>query len=415
MVRDRIWFFGAYRRVQEDQTLNNAPVARERRGNQIYTKITTELAPNHRLTASVQYDKTRARNAVIRNTGIGATSTTAGLSSATPQLASPDAFGDLVTGGPLLGVNYTWVVRSNQLFQFIGSWMVNKPQNAEPSNDLGVTKVIQTNAANDIAGSLTTIAQEGSLGVVDTSDRSMLYLYPSYGFALRGWGSHDFKAGAELYPFLRNKTGRDVTPVEFYFRPPGTTGAADVLFERDTFRNNGTGTEVSNEARETIYGGYFQDRWKPRSNVSVKAGFRVDSNRIYTKDREKVLGPALPAGFPRSPPTRSSARRRSRRTPAWRGTSGAGASCAAPPGATTSGSTSAAATAPRIRRTSWPPTWRAPSPRTAGAAAQPGAARRVSARRQLRLREQEDLHQRVQRRLGEAAAELELGGGRRSS
>ena len=89
-----------------------------------------------------------------------------------------------------------------------------------------------------------------------------------------------------------------MAPVELYFRPPGTTGAADVLFERDTFRNNGSGSEVANEARETIYGAYFQDRWKPRANISVKAGFRVDSNRIYTKDREKVLGPALPPGFP---------------------------------------------------------------------------------------------------------------------
>jgi hypothetical protein len=298
VVRDRIWFFGAYRRVQEDQTLNNAPVARERRGNQIYVKGTTELARDHRLSASFQYDKTRAGNAVMRSSGIGATSTTGGLSSATPQQVAPGAFGDLITGGPLMGVNYTWVVRSNQLFQFVGSWMVNKPQNAEPSDSFSVTKVIQSNAANDISGSLTTIAQEGSLGVHDTSDRSMLYLYPSYSFAMKGLGLHDFKAGAELYPFLRNKTSRDVSPVELYFRPPGTTGAADVLFERDTFRNNGSGSEVANEARETIYGAYFQDRWKPRANISVKAGFRVDSNRIYTKDREKVLGPALPPGFP---------------------------------------------------------------------------------------------------------------------
>ncbi|HEX6976213.1 MAG TPA: TonB-dependent receptor, partial [Vicinamibacterales bacterium] len=298
IMRDRMWFFGAYRRVHEDQTLNNAPVPRERRGNQIYVKITTQLNNDHRLTASVQYDKTRAKNAVIRSSGVGASSASGGLSSATPQQVIPDAFGDLVTGGPLLGVNYTWVMSSNQLFQFIGSWMVNKPQNAEPSSAFSTTKVIQTNAAGNIAGSLTTISQEGSFGVVDTSDRSMLYLYPSYSFSVNKAGMHDFKAGAELYPFLRNKTGRDVSPVEFYFRPPGTTGAADVLFERDTFRNNGTGTEVQNEAHENIYGAYFQDRWKPRSNLSIKAGFRIDSNRIYTKDREKVLGPALPAGFP---------------------------------------------------------------------------------------------------------------------
>jgi hypothetical protein len=73
---------------------------------------------------------------------------------------------------------------------------------------------------------------------------------------------------------LAAATSPNLAPVEFYYRPPGTTGAADVLFERDTFRTNGSGTTVNNYAYEHIYGGYFQDRWKPRSNVSVKAGFR---------------------------------------------------------------------------------------------------------------------------------------------
>ena len=159
--------------------------------------------------------------------------------------------------------------------------------------------MIQTNAANNIAGSLTTIAQEGSFGVIDNSDRSMLYLYPSFSFAVSRWGSHDFKAGAELYPFLRNKTSRDITPLEFYYRPPGTTGAADVLFERDTFRTNGGGTDVSQRGvRDTSTAATSRIAGSRGSNISIKAGFRVDSNRIYTKDREKVLGPALPAGFP---------------------------------------------------------------------------------------------------------------------
>jgi hypothetical protein len=295
---DQIWFFGAYRRIYEDQTLNNAPVPRERRGNQVYVKITSQMNDAHRLSASVQYDKTRAKNAVIRNSVTGGNSATSGLSSATPQLVAPSAFGDLVTGGPLLGVNYTWVLTPTKLFQFVGSWMVNKPQNAEPSTGFEPTKVIQTNAAGNIAGSLTTIAQEGSFGVIDVSDRSMLYLYPSFSFVVNRAGAHDFKTGAEVYPFLRNTTSRDITPVEFYFRPPGTTGNADVLFERDTFRTNGSGTQVANEAWSRIFGFYFQDRWKPTSSVSVKAGFRIDANRIYTKDRELVLGSALPAGFP---------------------------------------------------------------------------------------------------------------------
>jgi hypothetical protein len=298
IARNRVWFFGAYRRVQEDQTVNNAQVPLQRRGNQIYVKGTAELGRGQRLSASFQWDRTDAVNAVLRTTGTGAPSTTAGLSSATPALAAPSAWGSLVTGGPLAGVNYTWVMRSNLLFQFIGSDMVNKPQNSEPQASIGVSKVIQTNAAGNIAGSLTTIAQEGNFGEVDVSDRSMLYLYPSISFPVSKWGTHDFKAGVELYPFLRNRQSRDIAPVEFYYRPPGTSGAADILIERDTFRTNGSATTVNNYSYEHLYGAYFQDRWKPRSNVSIKAGIRVDSNAIFTQDRQAVLGNAFPPGFP---------------------------------------------------------------------------------------------------------------------
>jgi len=131
-AKNRVWIFGAYRRVQEDQTVNNAQVPLQRRGNQIYIKGTAELSAGQRISASFQWDRTDAINAVLRTTGTGAPSTTVGLSSATPALAASSAWGSLVTGGPLAGVNYTWVARSNLLFQFIGSEMVNKPQNSEP-------------------------------------------------------------------------------------------------------------------------------------------------------------------------------------------------------------------------------------------------------------------------------------------
>jgi len=41
--RDRIWFFTAYRRVQTDQTFNNAVVPVQRRGNLWFAKLTTQL------------------------------------------------------------------------------------------------------------------------------------------------------------------------------------------------------------------------------------------------------------------------------------------------------------------------------------------------------------------------------------
>lgn len=304
ILRDRIWFFGSYRRIQQDQTVNNAPVPRERRGNLYFVKVTGQMNANHRLSSTFQYDRTHQKNAVIRGTvepGRNFANLSSGISSATMQISSPSAFGTRITGGPMVGANYNWVMSNTRVLQFVASWMVSKPSNAEPNDGatLAPTKIIQTNAAGNITGSLTTIAQEGSFGAIDKANRSMLYLAPSMSFFVNRLGSHEFRGGADIYPFIRNETSSDVQPVEYYFRPPGTTGSADILFERRVLRNfGGTGATIANEAYERHYAAYFQDRWKPSPGISIKAGLRIETNTIYTKDRQAVLGPRLPANFP---------------------------------------------------------------------------------------------------------------------
>ena len=310
--RDRMWFFGSYRRVQTDQTFNNAPVPAQNRGNLWFGKVTTQLRRDHRLQVSIQLDRTTQRNAIVRGSVAGAGGTagdgsgvvgsaSAGLSGATMQITSPSAFGTLVKGGPLAGVNYNWVISSTKMFQLAASFMT-KPNDVRPNDNASLvpTRVIQSNPSGNIAANLTTIAQEGGLGAVNTSQRTMLSLSPSMTFFVGNrWGSHEFRAGGDLYPIMRNRTGADVAPVEFYFRPPGTNGSADVLFERDVLRNfDGSGATIANLAYERYYAAYFQDRWKLRSNVSIKAGGRFETTSAYTKDRAKVLGALLPPELP---------------------------------------------------------------------------------------------------------------------
>src|SRR5215471_2971464 len=97
--RDRVWFFTAYRRVQTDQTFNNAIVPVQRRGNLWFAKITTQLRNDHRLQVSFQYDRTVQANAIFRGTvapnrnlGLLTSGTTTGtLSTATPQIVAASA------------------------------------------------------------------------------------------------------------------------------------------------------------------------------------------------------------------------------------------------------------------------------------------------------------------------------------
>jgi carboxypeptidase family protein len=306
--RNKLWFFLAYRRVQTDQTFNNAAVPVEKRGNLWFLKLTTQLHNNHRLQGSLQYDRTVQTNAIFRgivapgrNLGLLTSSTTSGLGSATPQIVAPSALGTLVKGGPLASFNYNWVISSARLFQFVGSFMFNKPNDLQPNDGQSLipTKIIQTNPQNNILGSLTTTALEGGFGAIDTSHRSMMYLSPSMTFFVNDrLGTHEFRGGADLYPNIENDTSSNLAPVEFYYRPPGTSGSQDVLFERDVLRGFDGGTTISNKAWEHHYAGYFQDRWKPSTRVAIKAGIRIEANSIFTADRQKVLGALLPASLP---------------------------------------------------------------------------------------------------------------------
>src|SRR5258707_15652376 len=116
------------------------------------------------------------------------------------QIANPSAFGTLSKGGPLASFNYNWVMSSNKVFQFVGSFMFNKPNDYLPNGTQGLipTKIIQSNPAGNILGSLTTIAQEGGFGATDTSHRSMIYLSPSMTVVANRFGAHEFRGGAAL-------------------------------------------------------------------------------------------------------------------------------------------------------------------------------------------------------------------------
>ena len=95
----------------------------------------------------------------------------------------------------------------------------------------------------------------------------MTYLSPSMTFMVNRLGAHEFRGGADLYPNLSNKTGTTAAPVEFYYRPPGTTGSQDVLFERDILRGIDGSNTISNNAYEHAYARVF-----PGSLEAVREG-----------------------------------------------------------------------------------------------------------------------------------------------
>src|SRR5205814_1813304 len=75
----------------------------QKRGNLWFLKGTMQLAAEHRLQVSVQYDRTIQANAIWRGTvgpnrnlGVLTSSTSTGLGTSNPQIVAPSALGTLV-------------------------------------------------------------------------------------------------------------------------------------------------------------------------------------------------------------------------------------------------------------------------------------------------------------------------------
>ena len=127
----------------------------------------------------------------------------------------------------------------------------------------------------------------------------MTYLSPSVTFFTNRFGSHEFRGGADLYPNISNATSTTLAPVEFYFRPPGTTGESDTLFERDVLRSiDGTSSRSATRPTSITTPATSRIAGSRRNGFSIKAGVRLENNRVFTEDREKVLGPLLAPGVP---------------------------------------------------------------------------------------------------------------------
>src|SRR5262249_52877495 len=134
VARNKGGVFTAYRRVQTNQTFNNPGVPGDRRRHLLFATTTTPTHTPPRVQGSLQHHPTTQANAILRGTvgpnrnlGLLTSSTTTGLGSATPQITAASALGTLVKGGPLASFNYNWVMSSSKVFQFVGSFMINKP------------------------------------------------------------------------------------------------------------------------------------------------------------------------------------------------------------------------------------------------------------------------------------------------
>jgi len=269
IVRDKLWFFGAYDRVEN--TLKNVLTAGPSTGQEFDTKSTRNLAAG-KLTYRLG-DSGTILGSFFEDPRVD----TGAINDANHTLnGEPNTFLGRQDFG---GQNY--VLRGDYLFG--GSWLVqlqaarHKERNAiGPATAEGdvVEFVDQTNGS----------FQTGGFGLIQKKN----FVRDHYAAALSKFlGSHEIKAGLEYEKqtadvIKRMSGGQQV----LIFANPNTASPEPLIYQHNYWTTKDASIEdaplselnASPEHKMTTF--YLQDKWNVFSNLTVNAGVRWDRQQI---------------------------------------------------------------------------------------------------------------------------------------
>jgi hypothetical protein len=271
--RDKVWFFGSWLYDYENLTYPNTVVtsnlARQRRGNVWYAKLTAQPNAANRISLSFGYDKTSTRNG--------------GADQGDSRFATEDVMWTNEIGGPLGSLTWTSTLSSNAVFQLEGGYSF-KPQHNTAQGEGPEQRYFQT-----LRGTLASIEGNGQRDY--DSPRHVLLIRPSLTLFPSGHflGRHEVKLGAEARPY--QKLGRafifNADSGGFYQYSYSLDFAARGLTEPYLYEARQVfPVGPYNEVRVTQYAAYIQDRWNPTRKLTVNLGLRFEkqTHRSYHRD-----------------------------------------------------------------------------------------------------------------------------------
>jgi hypothetical protein len=288
IVRDRVWFFGSFRRAdlkngisRSEFNLQNVQANDPNFENfdnffeskQPFLKVTAQVSAKHEATGFYQNDRSRySSNRELDN--------------------RPYLFNS--TGGSL----YHGRVNSVWTNQFTTAFAVNyndKRGNDEDTYaDLTITGPQRTIHQNAFAQAGTQVGT-GSLARLDNpdsialSDASMTVIRADATYYKTGWwGGHEFRGGIWAAPELVRETVTQYPNGGFVLQEDRYTNGVDPSAGHTPFhlRYRSPNLVPTIHQRDSVFAFYAQDAWTPNPRLTLNGGVRIDINRRF----DELLG-----------------------------------------------------------------------------------------------------------------------------
>ena len=301
VIKDKVWFFGAYDRVQINQTLQPLGGPREAENfplsyfqNKYSGKLTLNPFQGTSIVGSVFADA-QTQNGVLT----------------TPAGFSPFTYnGRRDTGGPDYGA------RLNQLFGSFGIFTFQYAQHSDryTTKPFGVDVPSIRDYTTDPSGTGTNFTTAGGFGnvfgpTVNNSSKRELYSGAFTAYA----GNHEIKVGGDyqndatfgatfftggqrlrVRPCLQTGTSVcDLAQAPFYTNADGQT--QQVFYQHDLLANGTTNDfEIIPASPFNVpskrYSGYIQDQWRIIPTLTMNLGVRYDTEQFYGLDPDPAIG-----------------------------------------------------------------------------------------------------------------------------
>lgn len=288
LVKNRVWFFGAFRRADLTNGISRSPLNAANianlvpdfkpfdnfmKSNQPFAKVTAQVTTRHEMTAFYQNDRSKySSNRELDNKPYLFNSTGGGLSHAR--------------------VNSVW---TNQLTSAL-SVSYNDKRGNDASTYEGVDlngpqiQIHQDSFAN--AGRQDGTGALARLNTPDSIALSKAHLWLIRGdltYYKQGWGGgHEFRTGIWAAPSMVRETTTEYVNGGFMlqedrFVDPANPAAGTTPF-RLQYRSPAVVPTIREHDRDIAL--YVQDSWTPTSRLTANVGLRVD----FIKRHDKILG-----------------------------------------------------------------------------------------------------------------------------